>query len=249
MKLKALAAAVALTAVAGTANAGWDSGSGVPFNPVADGNGELLLLAWNDTNSVIQDLGTSYMEFFNNFGNGSYEQSYSLDAAFGGLSGDVSYSIFAANNPLGFADAATVAAAGFMVTTNVAGPSVNSFSYDDVLNKTASGLANNIGDPSAESENNATAAVSGEAAYAGAATTYGALLLDSVAFDVTALAGESLYMWAFQGTDTTTQAAGQWNIDLGQGTLTYSAVPVPAAVWLFASGLLGLGAISRRKKA
>ena len=33
------------------------------------------------------------------------------------------------------------------------------------------------------------------------------------------------------------------------GTLTASPVPVPAAVWLFGSGLLGLVGIARRKKA
>lgn len=35
---------------------------------------------------------------------------------------------------------------------------------------------------------------------------------------------------------------------VGQLTLTVSAVPVPAAVWLFGSGLLGLVGFSKRKK-
>lgn len=34
-----------------------------------------------------------------------------------------------------------------------------------------------------------------------------------------------------------------------QGTITPSAVPVPAAVWLFGSGLLGLVGVARRRKA
>jgi hypothetical protein len=46
--------------------------------------------------------------------------------------------------------------------------------------------------------------------------------------------------------------AGTWSVDAAAGTLNYtagvSAVPVPAAVWLFGSGLLGLVGISRRKK-
>jgi len=37
--------------------------------------------------------------------------------------------------------------------------------------------------------------------------------------------------------------------DLAAGTWTMSAVPVPAAVWLFGSGLLGLIGIAKRKKA
>ena len=45
--------------------------------------------------------------------------------------------------------------------------------------------------------------------------------------------------------------AGTWSVNAANGTLNYtvSAVPVPAAVWLFGSGLLGLVGISRRKKA
>lgn len=43
------------------------------------------------------------------------------------------------------------------------------------------------------------------------------------------------------------------NFDIGSGdsltVLSVSSVPVPAAVWLFGSGLLGLIAVSRRKKA
>ena len=37
---------------------------------------------------------------------------------------------------------------------------------------------------------------------------------------------------------------GDW-----EGTVTLQAVPIPAAVWLFGSGLLGLAGIARRKKA
>jgi hypothetical protein len=45
--------------------------------------------------------------------------------------------------------------------------------------------------------------------------------------------------------------AGTWSVNAAAGTLNYnvSAVPVPAAVWLFGSGLLGLVGIGRRKKA
>ena len=45
---------------------------------------------------------------------------------------------------------------------------------------------------------------------------------------------------------------GQWMVDPTLGKVSYvgqvSAVPVPAAVWLFGSGLLGLVGISRRRK-
>lgn len=39
-----------------------------------------------------------------------------------------------------------------------------------------------------------------------------------------------------------------WKLETN-GMLTYSAVPIPAAVWLFGSGLLGLASIARRRKA
>lgn len=53
---------------------------------------------------------------------------------------------------------------------------------------------------------------------------------------------------------TTATLLGSWNLDTS-GMLTYSAaggtnpVPVPAAAWLFGSGLLGLVGVARRKAA
>lgn len=54
------------------------------------------------------------------------------------------------------------------------------------------------------------------------------------------------------GLPVSTTFGGKFHIDAATGTVAYvgvSAVPVPAAVWLFGSGLVGLVGISRRKNA
>lgn len=50
--------------------------------------------------------------------------------------------------------------------------------------------------------------------------------------------------------DAATSTFGQWLLDTN-GNLTYSvsAVPLPAAVWMFLSGIAGLGAVARRRRA
>ncbi len=61
-------------------------------------------------------------------------------------------------------------------------------------------------------------------------------------FDVTTL--------TFQSQDANATIAANCTFELGNTCpTTVSAVPVPAAVWLFGSGLLGLVGIARRKKA
>ena len=67
--------------------------------------------------------------------------------------------------------------------------------------------------------------------------------------------GGTLYHWYyFEGT-TGTGLAGSWDASVifgGSGAVStvnaYSVVPVPAAVWLFGSGLIGLVGLARRKK-
>lgn len=47
---------------------------------------------------------------------------------------------------------------------------------------------------------------------------------------------------------TATGAAFAWTLN-ADGSLSYAAVPIPAAAWLFGSGLIGLIGIARRRKA
>lgn len=60
--------------------------------------------------------------------------------------------------------------------------------------------------------------------------------------------GSALNFSTFEETYPVVQSAGLWTLDTNAGTLSYSAIPVPAAVWMFASGLLGLAGIARRNK-
>jgi len=76
-----------------------------------------------------------------------------------------------------------------------------------------------------------------------------ALSLEDALFDGTvtgtangdSYTGDAAWIWAY----TFNIAAGQ-NVSISK-SLTLTAVPVPAAVWLFASGLLGLVGIARRR--
>ena len=64
-------------------------------------------------------------------------------------------------------------------------------------------------------------------------------------------------VWLFEGADAASNA-GNWIVawtnskgkahELSHASIYSSRVPVPAAVWLFGSGLLGLVAIARRKR-
>jgi len=42
-------------------------------------------------------------------------------------------------------------------------------------------------------------------------------------------------------------AAQTWKLNAATGTLNYSAVPLPAAVWMFGAGLMGVLRLTRRK--
>ena len=66
-----------------------------------------------------------------------------------------------------------------------------------------------------------------------------ALEMSFVTFDTSAVFEPVISSLGFFSIDTTT----------GQASLAVSAVPVPAAVWLFGSGLMGMVGVARRRKA
>jgi len=76
-----------------------------------------------------------------------------------------------------------------------------------------------------------------------------AVLLESTDAGLTGLVNfEYMVMRQFDNTDIITISASQGVLVLDVDVLVVSAVPVPAAAWLFCSGLLGLIGMARRKK-
>jgi len=75
---------------------------------------------------------------------------------------------------------------------------------------------------------------------------------DSFYWSGTALASNSLYAWVFFFNGGAQDALDKGNAYGGYAWAVHSgdvaAVPVPGALWLFGSGLIGLAAIVRRKK-
>ncbi|WP_262963879.1 hypothetical protein [Methylobacter psychrophilus] len=82
-------------------------------------------------------------------------------------------------------------------------------------------------------QNNSFASLTGGKSDAGASINYGT-------------EGNFYY---YAGAAIPVEAVQTWKLDAAKGTLTYAvaAVPLPAAVWMFGAGLLGMMRLNRRK--
>ena len=262
MKLKAIAASVALAAVSVSANAAWENGGGV-----SSPNGELMLTIWNDATetSMSMDLGVSTLDATGL----AIGTTFALDQ--GGLdyisaatagAGDLYFNIVGAN-----ADSANIVTnpeSYSLYATQVAQP-VPTFSFatlgSNLTIVSNYGLQlNNSGTLSATDDAvDPTILMSGGTSYAGFngywGTTMGGMTNQGIGvIESAAAVGDSLYAYSFQLSDIAqqdftpyaVQSAGYWVVDLESATLSY--VPVPAAVWLFASGILGLAGVARRRR-
>ncbi len=71
----------------------------------------------------------------------------------------------------------------------------------------------------------------------------------SLYWSSTAFAPDPNDAWKFLFNDGSQSAHNKVNVNYAWAVRTGDVVPVPGAVWLFGSGLIGLISVSRRKKA
>jgi hypothetical protein len=255
--LKKVTAAVIVAVSAGSTEAAIVDGITQPS--------ELFVNVWDETaqQSYALDLGITTAQFLAN-----PTQTLSFN-----LAGDANYTSFLTpQSPLmfnvaGFSlvlnDLPDIPGYGALITSNgdVAG-STSGWSQAQVDNA-GNKISVHIGGLNAV-ESNATANGAGNGsgiagptsgdAYFGA-NTWLTNLGGGLPFNNTAGVDTPLGFWQLGTSDGSDAVAtpfdGSWTLS-SNGTLTYSAVsavPVPAAVWLFGSGLVGMIGVARRKLA
>jgi hypothetical protein len=259
MKLKLIAAAVALAASS--------QASASILGPIEDaGNGlsEAMLNVWDPTTqtSYTQDLGLTWNEMLSNFSNAAYTNSWSIDAgvfadALGGS--DVSnlvwnFSVASAQDAIGYTNFETFGVIG----TSLNESPINSSALDSAItaHSTLATAVKSVA-PAGDDDHALNLAYSGNTAtgtYSGSSSIWGPNY-KSTPINNTAGIGTDMSLWywqtgGFSPDPLLTESALMASFDGSTLTLAApSAVPVPAAVWLFGSGLLGLVGVARRKKA
>lgn len=250
MNFKKLGLVLAVSAAATTANAAYDA---------TGENGELILNVWNSATFTSFSLDLNV--FAKDAPLADEELVFNIDSSalahVGGSSASLLWNV---------AGISTKPAAQWasIEDVNNSGVYMTGTSMPGTFSAATLGTAENAMNTLATNVlSNATVSgdyylASGESTYAGNNNNFGDLagVMSSIwSAGTSTTAGQSLYAYksgpAFEGAvvDTVYQSAGVWTFDAAASTLTYaSAVPVPAAVWMFASGLLGMAGVARRNK-
>lgn len=263
MKIKLLVAAIA---IASSANV-----SAAILSPIeAFGQSEAVFSIWDPTvnQSYAIDLGTTWQTFRDNLSNTSYSVSYAIDTSAGSVYNQALGGSAAANLiwNVSVADSQLASFSNFedfgVIGTSNTGVALNQSALDQAINNHQA-YANNLRGATPVVNNDAALndeyfGTIANAGYSGGQdwnTSYGTGAINNTAKFGTDL---DFYYWQTSGFNPApgvTKAAGSWSFD--GSTLAYgaapvppvSSVPVPAAAWLFGSGLIGLVGVSRRKTA
>ena len=259
--LKALVAAVALCA-AGGANAAIDLGS-TGFGD----NSELFLSAWDPVAQVsyVRDLGIHFEDFLatgqnsSNNWQGSDNSGWSV---FGANTSNVRWNVVGINAFT--SDGSNYLTYGYMTTTNDTAANIESTTnsnfptaFDNPIGNAKNFIASVNGSDTTASDNNTTTSAVIGAPDNASNQYWGNNFGNSTGYTNDTGLGSSMafYQVAYNAnTDgvVANQLAGLFSL-ASDGTLTYTVggvptVPVPPALWLLGSALVGLVGVSRRKR-
>ena len=213
------------------------------------------------------DLGPSatYSDFFNNLTNTAFSLSFDLNALTSGSS-NAKWSTFAAGLDLANTSWGVMTTSGPRTFTT-GESTINKFGTLALANAVSGAirnhagqintgaLADNTGASQQATANLSSIVVDSDTSGTGQHNKIGpfATIFGQVAAADADINGNEGAFWLYNSNAGNSLAVQTWNMDLAGGKLTYgaapAAVPLPAAVWMFGAGLMGVLRLNRRKSA